>query len=107
MIDTGKLEWGLRPFKAGYYLAGFGARTIWNGNKITFLPDRQQFIGNSKTCEALRNLINNKALPKLKQYITDHHWTEATTEIYTDETWLYRLEASRMGVMAICISRLI
>ena len=83
MIDTGKLEWGLRPFKAGYYLAGFGARTIWNGNKITFLPDRQQFIGNSKTCEALRNLINNKALPKLKQYITDHHWTEATTEIYT------------------------
>ena len=97
MIDTGKLEWGLRPFKAGYYLAGFGARTIWNGNKITFLPDRQQFIGNSKTCEALRNWINNKALPKLKQYITDHHWTGATREIYTDETWLYRIEVSPNG----------
>ena len=97
MIDTGKLEWGLRPFKTGNYLAGFGARMIWNGNKITFLPDRQQFIGNAKTCEALRNWINNKALSKLKQYIADHHWTGATTEIYTDETWLYRIEVSPNG----------
>ncbi len=67
---------------------------IRNGNKITFLPDRRQFIGNSKICEVLCNQFNNKALPKQKQYITDHHWTGATTEIYTDETRLYRIEVS-------------
>lgn len=97
MIDLTKLEWGLRPFKTGNYLAVLGARTIWDGNKIISLPDRQQFIGNSEAHEVLCNWINNKALPKLKQYITDHHWTGATREIYTDETWLYRIEASPNG----------
>lgn len=40
MIDLTKLEWGLQPFKTGNYLTVFGARTIWDGNIITFLPDR-------------------------------------------------------------------
>ena len=97
MIDLTKLEWGLQPFKTGNYLAVFGARTIWDGNKITFLPDRQQFTGNSEASGVLCNWINNKALPKLKQYITDHHWTGATREIYTDETWQYRIEVSPNG----------
>ena len=53
MIDLTKLKWGLQPFKTGNYLAVFGARTIWDGNKITFLPDRQQFTGNSEASGVL------------------------------------------------------
>ena len=94
MIDTSKLEWGVRPFRELKTLAVYGARTIFQNGKIEFLWDRQSCIGEEDARKSLCAWINHKALPALKEYIIRHDWAPMTQETFTLETWSFLFEAS-------------
>ncbi len=94
MFDVNELRYGLRPFKSGDYLAVFGARAIFQRGEIGFLPDRSNFLGNPELEDYFLAGIFQPAIEDLKQYIKKHNITSSSSEIYTHETWLYRIEAS-------------
>lgn len=63
MINTRELEWGLRPFREINALAVYGARTLFQGDRIEFLHDRQSNLGSAPASEALHSWLNGKAVP--------------------------------------------
>ncbi len=94
MIDTSKLNWGLRPFRETDVLAAYGARTIFANGEIEFLRDRQGFVGDDDQRQALCNWINSKALPALKKHIREKGWTQTTDEIFEFKEWPFELICS-------------
>ena len=94
MINTRELEWGLRPFREINALAVYGARTLFQGDRIEFLHDRQSNLGSAPSSEALHSWLNGKAVPALKEHIVKQGWTWNTEETFTFETWSFLFEAS-------------
>lgn len=96
MIDEGKINYGLRPFKANAR-AFIGVRAIFERGQVEFVRGRNSHQGTEEDISKLSTWIVKKAMPALYKHIKAFSWTTSTAELFTFTSDKFLFEASPNG----------